>query len=147
MIELWKPVVGYEGYYEVSSLGNVKAIYATNNQYKPGRILKKNVIKGYSHVQLHRAGVKCKRIHRLVAEAFIPNPHNKATVNHINGLKSDNRVENLEWNTLSENEQHSYDILNKTPWNKGITGYKVKRKNGKSTNLLPEISDLPPQKG
>lgn len=69
----------------------------------------------YPYVILCKNGVRhTKHIHRLVAEIFIPNPENKQTVNHKNGNKTDNRVENLEWATQSENVKHAYDVLHRT---------------------------------
>lgn len=69
---------------------------------------------GYARLPLHNHG-KCKRfsVHRLVAIAFIPNLENKPQVNHINGIKTDNRIENLEWATHSENMRHAHDVLGK----------------------------------
>ena len=101
--EQWKAVVGYEGLYEVSSHGNVRSI-------KRDIILKlvKNKKTGYLNVTLCKDGkAKCFRIHRLVAIAFIPNPDNKETVNHIDEDKTNNHVCNLEWNTHKENTRHS----------------------------------------
>ena len=116
-IEVWKPVVGYENCYQVSNLGNVRSItrrvYQINKSPKIsyGRILKPSKSRGYFGVTLCRDEGKKKRIptHRLVAIAFLSNPQNKSTVNHINGNKEDNRLQNLEWATVSENTQHAYN--------------------------------------
>lgn len=96
--EEWRPVVGYEGKYEVSSLGRIK-ITRKNKLMKPW---KNN--KGYYMISLSKAGVKEKfLVSRLVAIAFIPNPEHKPYVDHINTIPTDNRVENLHWVTQSEN--------------------------------------------
>ena len=100
--EQWRPVVGYEGLYEVSSYGNVYSM-RTKKILKP-----RDNGRGYLRVNLYKNGKqKNCRVHRLVAEAFIPNPENKPTLNHINEIKTDNRVCNLEWMTHKENTQYS----------------------------------------
>lgn len=110
---LWKEVEGFEGKYEISTEGSVRNIQKGNTLTpSPDQ-------KGYTRVNLWMNGsYKTKKIHRLVALTFIENPNNKTQVNHKNYNKSDNRVENLEWNTPNENIQHAYD--NKLICKKGV---------------------------
>lgn len=118
-MELWKPVVNFEDSYEVSDRGRVRSIDRkvasgirhNDSVMRTGKILKYNVKRnGYAQISLSRNGkVKSIGVHRLVAMAFIENPESKATVNHKNGNKLDNRAENLEWATQKENSQHAYD--------------------------------------
>lgn len=108
-VEFWKDVKGYESLYQISNLGNVKSL-KRNTTYE--RILKQRKNKdGYFYVKLCKEGnITTKKIHRLVAENFIPNPENKYSVNHINGIKNDNRLENLEWATASEQANHAVEL-------------------------------------
>lgn len=115
--EEWRPVVGFEGKYFVSNLGNVKGIVRSGSS---GDMLKPIPNKfGYLSVHLYdHPRNKAFLIHRLVATAFIPNPENKRTVNHIDGNKLNNCVSNLEWATYSENHKHAYRIGLKKPSDK-----------------------------
>lgn len=109
--EIWKPVVGYEGYYEVSNIGNVRSVdryvesTTTRPRFRKSQPTKKHLDKyGYFVVYLQKHST-CKtiKVHRLVAEAFIPNPNNYPCVNHKNEVKTDNFVQNLEWCTVKYN--------------------------------------------
>lgn len=111
MEEIWKEVCGYEGLYEISSIGNFRScdrVIKNRNHHQKikGRLRKTQICRttGYYMVTLNKNG-KCTNttIHRLMAEAFIPNPENKPFVDHINGIRSDNRIENLRWCTNQEN--------------------------------------------
>lgn len=105
MEETWKGVEGYEGLYEVSNLGNVKSF----RHCKTGRNMAiTNRGKGYMCVELRNNGVgKIKLIHRLVAQAFIPNLENKAVVNHLDNNPSNNHVSNLAWAGQAENVNYA----------------------------------------
>ena len=108
----WKPIAGFEGQYEVSNTGLIKSLKGKNPRImKPRRkkIIKKDgsVELGYEELVLSNKGVPhSKLVHRLVAQAFIPNPENKPEVNHLDENKGNNSVENLEWNTHEENSNH-----------------------------------------
>lgn len=117
MEEIWKDIKGYEGKYQVSNMGRVKSVErirkgkSGSNVYVPEKLLKcKNDKDGYKECALcsgtHKKQ-KSYRVHRLVAEAFLPNPNNYPIINHRNEIKSDNRVENLEWCTNRYNMIYS----------------------------------------
>ena len=101
MKEIWKDIKGYEGIYQVSNLGRVKSSY-TNSILKGCK-----TSNGYLKVNLYKNGSKStKTVHRLVAQTFISNPENKSGVNHIDENKTNNNIDNLEWSTAKENNNH-----------------------------------------
>lgn len=118
--EIWRPVVGYEGLYEVSNLGRVRSMghYVTQNgncgtpftRFYKGRIIHATCShNGYEALTLSNGSKReSKSVHRLVAEAFIPNPENLPQVNHKNEVKNDNRAENLEWCTVAYNVTYGH---------------------------------------
>lgn len=113
MEEEWRDIAGYEGLYQVSNFGRVKSLNfgrtgvqkVLKTQKYPNKYVKADL--------RHNGTIHTKSIHRLVAEAFIPNLENKSDVNHIDGDKHNNRVDNLEWATRSENMRHCKEILHK----------------------------------
>ena len=137
--EIWKDIKGYEGLYKISNLGRIKSL-PRNGTIKNERIIKYSLDKyGYPQVILHNKKYKCFRVHRLVAKTFIPNPENKLTVNHIDGNKLNNCVDNLEWNTVEENNNHALRMgLQRFTGNK-INQYSLDGKFIKQWNSQREI--------
>lgn len=133
MKEIWKPVIGWEDLYEVSNKGRVKTNRREFTRYRNGNAVKciyEEIIRkcrssreGYRLVTLKRKTPYYRettaKIHRLVAEAFIPNPKNKPCVNHIDSNKSNNSLQNLEWCTKKENTIHATNAgrIKKNPLN------------------------------
>lgn len=115
-IEIWKDIIGYEKIYQVSNLGRVKKLYREwygstgGKRFTEEKIIPPHYSKfGYNHHLFIKEGnPKDLRVCRLVAIAFIPNPENKPFVNHKDGNKANDNVENLEWNTRSENDKHAF---------------------------------------
>jgi len=154
MTEEWASVVGYEGIYEVSNLGNVKRLDRTvmlndgTLRFYKGKSLSQSLSAGYPRVSIL---TKSKKVHRLVAESFIENDNNLDQVNHIDGNKLNNHFTNLEWCDCMYNIKHSYDNNLKDP-TKGISHGMSKlsekdvleiRKLHKSSNLKNyEIADM-----
>ena len=109
-MEKWKNIAGYEGKYQISSLGRVKSLNYRNTRKKKIIKLKKEK-NGYIRVGLHYKGKQnLKSVHRLVAEAFIPNPNNYPIINHKDENKQNNRVDNLEWCTIKYNNNYGTRI-------------------------------------
>jgi len=130
MQEIWKDIKGYEGLYQVSNLGNVKVLdrkIKSNYNYfiRKGRILKLCIGKkdGYVYVCLTKNNKgKTVKVHRLVAQAFIPNPNNLPQINHKDEDKTNNNVDNLEWCTSLYNNNYgtrNTKLYNKTSFRKG----------------------------
>ena len=116
--EVWKPIKGYKGLYEVSNFGRIKSLerkswngYKWIRQPEKIRLCKPNYF-GYPQFTIWKDNKqKTERVHKVVARTFIDNPSNYKVVNHIDGDKTNNRVDNLEWCTHSHNSLHAYHVL------------------------------------
>lgn len=147
-MEIWKDIKDFEGYYQVSNLGNVRSLTRTekfqrkdslkvSTRTRQGRDLIPKIDRyGYSVVHLRKDGVinVYRAVHRLVAETFIDNPENKPTVNHKDCNKQNNVLTNLEWNTISENTKHASDNGLLKP-----TVVSMKGENNVAFKLFPDV--------
>lgn len=145
--ELWKPVVGYEGYYEASSGGRIRSldrivVRSVGNFHREGALLNPSLnAYGYLRVALSVGGVgRTRTVHSLIAQAFLPNPPGEVSaksdgwsINHIDGIKTNNRVENLEYVTKSGNIRHAWE--NKLLSHSGM-------KNSQATLTDQDIRDI-----
>lgn len=148
-IEIWKDIVGYEGHYQVSTLGNVRSLsrylpHKNTQRFYAGKILKQKNHKGYRSVHLRSPIESWTSVHRLLALAFILNPENKPTVNHKDGIKSNNILDNLEWATDSEQMLHAISTGLYNP--PDLRPYVLKGENNKQAKIknkdIPEIKKL-----
>ena len=141
-MEEWRDIEGYEGLYQVSNKGRVKSL--KYNKTKKEKVLKFGTNRyGYKYVVLSKDNTpKLKKVYRLVAEAFIPNPDNKPCIDHCNTIRTDDRVCNLRWCTYKENmnneitkEKCRSGKLGKPSNNKGHKWTEKTRENHKKHNL------------
>jgi hypothetical protein len=114
----WVDINGFEGFYKINQKGDIKSLERLVKSRSGKRIVSERIMKiskshGYDIVMMQVNGKKkTSRVHRLLAEAFIPKIKGKDYINHKNGIKDDNRIENLEWCNISENVKHAYSLGN-----------------------------------
>lgn len=139
-MEVWKEVKDYEGIYEVSSYGRVKSLprechKVGGKRIVPEKVLTITKVRDYCYVKLSGSHKKSNcTVHRLVAIAFVTNLENKKCVNHINGIKDDNRHENLEWTSQKENIIHA--------WETGLSSANFGESNGSSILDESKVLDI-----
>lgn len=141
-MEIWKDVKGYEGIYQVSNQGRVKALAdATRRTHRAEHILSQGYHRGYRNVSLCKNGkMKTYQVHRLVATAFIDNPNNKPCVDHINTVKNDNRADNLRWVTPKENDANELSRIHKSISKRGHKNPNFKKDMSARIKSLAELN-------
>ena len=148
--EIWKDIPGYEGFYQASNLGRIKSLLFYNNRYKKyikrEKILKTTTQKtGYLMLTLCKDKKKSNLlVHRIIAKTFLSNPNNYPQVNHKDGNKKNNCVDNLEWCTSKQNNKHAFDTgLNK--YNHAFDNYHFTKKVGQydlNDNFIKEFDSI-----
>ena len=139
--EIWKDIAGYEGLYQISNIGRVRSLnkgdgIGTGNYKRKCKIIKSATnVQRYEIVVLSKKGKrKTITVHRLVAEAFIPNPNKFPCINHKDESRNNNAVENLEWCNYSYNNKYGYDKGNRV-----LTDIQLKARKAPKVNLYKEI--------
>jgi len=150
MEEIWKSIIGYEGYYKVSNIGNVRSLdrVIINSKGISFRKKGKNIAKtdnghGYKIASLSKDGRKNMYVHRLVAIHFLDNKDNHIEVNHIDGNKSNNMAQNLEWCDRSKNMKHAYSTgLNASLGNKFNAIKVINNSSGEIFGCIKQAADF-----
>lgn len=149
--EIWKDIPGWEGYYQSSTMGRIKSLCRMSASAKmlKTKILRQNFIRrGYLVARLYFGGKqKSYQVARLVAITFLPNPEGKPTVDHINNIKTDNRVENLRWATYQENMNNPISIQHRKEMMRGVSFWqqsKSRPRKGLDNNRAHSIVGINP---
>lgn len=152
LVEEWRAIPGYEGYYEVSNFGQIRSLDHERVAFKSSYVMKGRILKqskgnsGYFQVNLSKLGKqKIVMVHRIVAKVFVKNdnPDKKIAVNHKDGIKTNNFAENLEWITYSDNQKHAYkNGLNRWVPGKGVPQKPVVQLDKDTGELISEYVSI-----